>query len=121
VYGYRNLQLTSKKGKPYMVRSPFKTARQHGWFFASLRDGGLRVPYVRTRTLGHKWTIKVITPTHVRVGNNAPYGHIVMDEDLPQSKLMQALGWLTVQAIARRERANVIRAVAADLKARLRK
>jgi hypothetical protein len=97
----------------------FKTIRQQRFFFAALADGRIRVPYVRTRTLGHKWAVKEQSPTHVRVGNNTPYGRIVMDEDLPQSKFMHALGWRTVQTIARVERANVIRIVAEDIKARI--
>lgn len=98
----------------------FQSRRQRNFFFAALRDGRIQVPYVRTRNLGHRWAVKAESDTRARVGNNAPYARQVMDEDYPQSKFMQALGWKTAQAVARAERANVIRLIAADLKAQLR-
>lgn len=101
--------------------SSFKTDRQRRWFFASLNDGSLTLPYRRSRNLGHRWTAKLQNDRNAIVGNNAPYARWVMDEDKPQSKFMAAVGWKTAQAQARREKEKVIKLVEADLKARLRR
>ena len=81
-----------------------------------------RIPsaYVRTRTLGKRWAVKMESDTRVRVGNNTPYAPYVMDDQL-QTRVMKRRDWKTIGTIAREEKANVIKLVEADLKARLRR
>jgi hypothetical protein len=98
----------------------FQSDRQRKWFFWALRTGVIKVPYVRTRNLGHRWAVASEAYNQVRIGNNAPGAQYVMDAD-KQSKFMSASGWPTVQAVAKRERAKVIEIIERELKARVGK
>jgi hypothetical protein len=76
--------------------------------------------YIRTHTLGHKWAVKAVSDTLVRVGNNTPYGPFVMDE-VRQTRIMKIRNWKTTRQIAREQKREVIRIVTADLKAQIKR
>lgn len=80
-----------------------------------------RIPsaYIRTRNLGHRWATSLENDTRAKVGNNAPYARYVMD-DAFQTNIMKQRDWKTVQEHARRERAEVVRIVKADLLAQIK-
>lgn len=80
-----------------------------------------RIPskYVRTRNLGHRWTVKSISDVSALVGNNTPYARYVMD-DAFQTRIMKKRDWLTVQTHTRREQKEVTRIIEADLQALIR-
>jgi hypothetical protein len=39
------------------LAQPFKTEKQRKFFFAALREGRIKVPYQRTRTLAEGWSV----------------------------------------------------------------
>lgn len=80
-----------------------------------------RIPskYVRTRNLGHRWTVKSISDVSALVSNNTPYARYVMD-DAFQTRIMKKRDWLTVQTHTRREQKEVTRIIEADLQALIR-
>jgi hypothetical protein len=74
----------------------FFSDRQRRWFFASLHDGSLTLPYRRSRNLGQSWAYEVRTPTLAIIGTNVGYARLVKDEG-HQSAYLAAVGWPTVQ------------------------
>jgi hypothetical protein len=74
----------------------FASDKQRRWFFASLHDGSLTLPYRRSRNLGQSWAYEVRTPTLAIIGTNVGYARLVKDEG-NQSAYLAAVGWPTVQ------------------------
>lgn len=111
VYGKQPLTIMAW-GRPVTVLSPFKTAKQHMYFFAALRKGTLDVPYRRgesagSETFGRRWNVQTENyGMRAVVGNNASYGPLLMDDE-QQTLYAKAVGWKTVQAIMRAERDTV--------------
>lgn len=86
---------------------PFKTDKQRRFFFAALRDGRIQVPYRRTGTLGRKWTSDVAADgSQAVVGNNTPYGPLVMGTE-KQARYHAQGGWRRVDQVARIEERRV--------------
>lgn len=98
----------------------FVSERQRRWFFASLNDGSLQIPYRRTHNLGHRWTARKESERKAIVGNNASYARYVQDEDRPQALFMAAIGWRTAQSVTRAEKEKVVREIKRDVQAQLR-
>jgi hypothetical protein len=81
---------------------PFKSDKQRRFFFAALRDGRIRVPYVRgmdprSEALGQAWATQVEAgPEAITglLGNNSSYFEVVQGDN--QSEYMKAVGWKTI-------------------------
>ena len=97
---------------------PFDSDRQRKWFFASLRDGSLRLPYRRTGDFGRKWYVKP-RDTSVLVGNPAAYGDFVMGVN--QARLMMLIGWKKAIDIAEKEKRTLERKMQQQIDRLLRK
>lgn len=123
VYGMNTLSAVSKTGKPYTIRSPFKSVKQHRYFFWALSRGLIQVPYVRgssprSERLQAKWTITTgDNGFSAVVGNNVSYGPLVMGAD--QTLFMKAIGWQRVEDIAAKEGPAINKALMASVKAYL--
>lgn len=126
IYGLRPLTITAFGKHQVTVMSPFKTAKQHMYFFAALRKGQLDVPYRRgsspsSETFGRRWAVQTENyGMRAVVGNNASYGPLLMDDE-QQSLYARAVGWRTVQAIMREERDAVTEIVAGGFRNLLKK
>jgi hypothetical protein len=90
----------------------FQSDRQRRWFFASLRDGSLDVPYRRgssanSETLGKKWTTEASNDgMKVTIGNNVSYAGFVQGgegDNVSQSKFHKAIGWKTTDDVVSEE------------------
>ena len=85
--------------------------KQRRWFFWALREGKIDVPYRRgvspgSENLGKKWTIKYDQAKfEATVGNNVSYGPFVQGNK--QTKMMQMIGWKTVETVAKEEKQRV--------------
>jgi len=82
--------LTNAKGETY--QSKFKSLKQQRWFFKSLKDKKIRVPYVRGRgkseQLGASITTKITKSGHVwtiRIGTDVSYAIYVIGDPPDQS------------------------------------
>jgi hypothetical protein len=81
--------------------------RQRRWFFAALRSGEIQVPYKRgispsSQALGRRWTMQHFKSAfQVVVGNNVSYARFVMGDK--QSRMMDMIGWETVDEVAAKE------------------
>lgn len=93
----------------------FASDRQRRWFFASMRDGSLTLPYRRSRALGQSWAYEVRTPTLAVIGTNIGYARLVKDEGR-QSAYLAAVGWPTVQDDATKAEPQVRAALDAAIK-----
>ena len=99
-------------------KQPFKTDKSRRWFFANLRAGNIRVPYVRTANLGRKWTQRAIRWNEVEVGNNTPYAPLVQDRN-KQSGYHEG-NWRTTDDIAEQDNMAVVNQVARGIENYLR-
>ena len=126
VYGLQPLTIKVFGKYQATVMSPFKTAKQHGFFFAALRKGQIDVPYRRgesagSETFGRRWAVQTENyGLRAIVGNNASYGPQLMDEE-QQSLYARAVGWRTVQAILKEERDTITGIVQQGLQAAITK
>lgn len=84
----------------------FQTIKQQRFFFASLADGTLDVPYHRgesasSEALGRSWTITDEDGGLTQIiGNDTSYGPFVMGDEDEQSLFMAAIGWQRANDIA---------------------
>jgi len=85
--------------------------KQRRWFFAALNKGEIDVPYKRgispgSEDLANKWTVKYDTKKFEGVvGNNASYARFVQGDK--QSRMMDEIGWETVEEVSDRETKRV--------------
>lgn len=87
-----------KDGTHYM--SKFKTAKQQGWFFASLATGTLELPYTRTGLLGASQTSDAYFDGDnltISVGTNVAYAPYVIGEE--QSFYHARNGWVRLDEL----------------------
>ena len=102
----------------------FVRDKQRRWFFAALRRGDITVPYVRTGTLGRRWTTNVAASLDGLVGtigNNTDYGPFV--QSTGQQAQIHRGRWETIdkvladnkQAIERDFKREIDRALAGTL------
>lgn len=97
----------SPNGRP-QFKNGFKSRRQQGWFFKSLKDGSLQLPWRRgqsskSQRLGTRWTIQFRDNGRAAViGNNAGYAPYVQDKER-QSLYHKRTGWPTIQGVASKE------------------
>ena len=87
----------------------FKSDKQRRFFFAALREGRIEVPYVRTGTLGRRWTTEIAGEGDDlvgTVGNQTSYGPYVMDRDL-QAPMHQGV-WPVAQEMAEQAAGDVL-------------
>ena len=75
----------------------FFTEKQRRWFFASLKDGSLEIPYRRTQTLANGWK-QVGSGESSIIANETPYAALVMGAG-EQSRHAVAIGWKDVNTI----------------------
>ena len=95
-----------QKSIPLSAVGGFKSDKQRRWFFANLKAGKIQVPYKRTKALGHRWTVKTQDQGFTAiVGNNTPYGPLVMGDK--QTTMMRMIGWKTTETIASEETRKV--------------
>ena len=93
---------------------PFKSEKSRRFFFWALREGKIEVPYRRGKSpgsekLGTSWTTKVSADGRTgRVGNDTTYAQLVQDSTR-QTAYHKRTGWNTVQAIAKKEQATVLK------------
>lgn len=87
--------------------SPFKTEKQRRWFWASVRSGALKLPYVRgvsgkSESLAKRWVVESQGGGLRQViGNYASYVEYVQGDK--QSLYMKEIGWQKAGLIAGRE------------------
>lgn len=111
-------------------RISLRTRRPMGWYkrgtgwMSPIVRNGVAVRYVNYRatseTLGRKWTIASQGPLTVVVGNNVSYGPYVQSAVKvggagPQSRLMRAYGWKTVEDVVKQEESAVVKQIEARL------
>jgi hypothetical protein len=77
-----------------IIASPFKTIRQHRWFFANMPH----VPYSRRNQLSAGWVVNSSGKLTVRVTNKTPYAWVMHGNDT-QSMYAAASGWRTVAVV----------------------
>ena len=78
----------------------FVSDKQRRWFFAALRRGEITVPYVRTGTLGRRWTTRVrgsADGVEGTVGNNTEYAPFVQGKS-QQAQIHQGR-WETIEQV----------------------
>ena len=84
----------------------FQTDRQRKWFFASLADGSLHVPYNRTQNLGKSWR-QVGQGRSSFLANEMPGAKFVIG-DGTQSRHEKMVGWLTVSQTLQRHSKSIM-------------
>jgi len=77
----------------------FESDKQRRWFFASLADGSLVLPYGRTGQLKEGWKKRPLG-SNCEVYNQVPYAKHVQG-DGTQSRMMKIIGWRTATMTAR--------------------
>ena len=75
----------------------FVSDKQRRWFFASLKDGSLQVPHIRTYNMRNSWQ-KIGNKWRPVLRNLAPYAKWVMG-DSNQSRLSKLIGWRKVAQV----------------------
>jgi len=96
---------------PLSAVGGFSSDKQRRGFFAKLNAGEIEVPYRRgispgSEDLAHKWTVKYDTKKFEGVvGNNASYARFVQGDK--QTKMMDMIGWETVEEVSSREEKRV--------------
>jgi len=95
----------------------FESDKQRRYFFAALRDGKIRVPYRRAMSggLAGKWRVKSSGVTGAEIQNVAPYGQWVQGER-SQSRMMQMIGWPTLERTARDMMDEIVRKLRAQIR-----
>lgn len=81
-------------GQPYL--SKWKSSKQQGYFFASLADGDITLPYKRTGYLGASMTSDVEVTANgviVEVGSPLGYAPLVIGNESEQSYYHAETGW----------------------------
>lgn len=92
----------------------FVSDRQRKFVMAAIREGRIKIPYKRTRTLSRSWHVPpyrsvagTLTGEVVSSGNMAPYNRRVQDSVL-QARMHEG-NWATIQAIQQRRAATIQR------------
>lgn len=98
---------------------PFQSDKQRNWFFASLKDGTLKIPYKRTGNLGRKWYVRPLAGFKSKVGNPVSYGDYIQGSG--QSRMMELIGWSTLEDVAEKEKGGIERAAQRIVEYALRK
>lgn len=88
----------------------FASDKQRRWFFASLNDGSLTLPYRRSMGLGQSWTFSIESNTRAVVGTNVGYARLVKGQG-DQSAFLAASGWQTVNQDAAKASPKVLAAI----------
>ena len=96
-------KLGKEPGNKYVTRKKaygksFFTQRQRRWFFASLRDGKIGVPYRRTLTISQSW-VKHGAGENVYLANQAEGAQWVIGPT--QSRHEKLVGWKKYEDIVR--------------------
>jgi len=98
---------------------PFQSKKQRGWFFASLADGTLELPYKRSGNFGRKWYVRPMAGFKTKVGH--PYDYADYIQGAGQSRMMEIIGWKKLEDVAEDERAGMERAAQKIIEYALRK
>ena len=104
----RQLRVAMQKYPPQIVglRHGPMTPKQRRYFFWALRNGRIKVPYRRTKTLGRSWSnVTIISRGAIiaRVGSNAhiaPYNRWVQGPPGVQAPAMARRGWQSINPTA---------------------
>ncbi len=94
---------------------PFESDRQRRYFFAALKDGRIQVPYRRSMRLGQEWTARPFGATGAEVANRMPYAQWVQGER-SQSRMMQMIGWPTLERTARKMMDEIVRKLRSQIR-----
>lgn len=89
-------------------KQPFKTAKQRRFFFASLADGRIRVPYQRTGALGRGWRAGVTMTgggLTITVGNTTAHAPYVQGS---QQAGYHRGNWKTVSELSQGEERTIV-------------
>lgn len=73
----------------------FVSDKQRRWFFASLADGSLQIPYRRTQNLSRGWK-QVGRGAQSIIANETPYAALMMG-DSEQTRHAALIGWRTLE------------------------
>lgn len=101
--------------------------RGTGWFEPVVRKGravGYRNRRATSETLGRKWTVSKRGRGEVVVGNNVSYGPWVQSRVRvggkgPQSRLMRAYGWQTIEEVADNAGPKIVERVEREIEQKL--
>lgn len=97
-------------------RMAFVSDKQRKFFFASLRDGTLGVPYKRTGKLGQGWTVDFDNGgLSATVGNGTSYAGLVQGHGL-QAGFHQN-NWQTEEEVAKAWGPTVVRGIEDEIRA----
>ena len=80
----------------------FESDKQRRWFFASLADGSLTLPYRRTGQYRLGWEVMPFGATNYIVVNDHPAAKYLQDAPT-QSRMAKLIGWKTWQEILQRK------------------
>jgi hypothetical protein len=93
-HGLKHYPAYRKVTRKQVYGQTFASNKQRRWFFASLRDGTLKLPYVRTQKLRDGWE-KTKSEFRPVIRNLVPYAKHVLGDD--QSRMSAKIGWRTWQ------------------------
>jgi hypothetical protein len=96
----------------------FFTAKQRRWFFASLKDGNINVPYKRTGGMMANWRMEG-TGRLSFLANDAPGVDFVVGEG--QSRHEAAVGWKKVSQTLKAQTSGIMHAFASAISKAIRK
>ena len=88
----------------------FQSDRQRRWFFASLADGSLKIPYGRSGAYRQNWEKMPFGSTNYIVTNDHPAAQYIQG-DGTQSRQLKMVGWKSISEVIRR-RSDRIRQIA---------
>ena len=95
----------------------FQSDKQRKWFFASLNDGTLKIPYTRTQGLSKGWQIEGSGRLSF-LSNSAPGADYVIGQG--QSRHEALVGWKKVDNTLKEHLERIIRAFDAGVKKAIR-
>ena len=96
----------------------FQSDKQRRWFFASLADGSLKVPYHRTQGIRKSWRQEG-SGAQSFLANDAPGVGWVMGDN--QSRHEALVGWKKVSAIVKERTAKIVEQFEVGVKKAIRK
>jgi hypothetical protein len=99
--------------------TPFKSDRQRGWFFASLKDGSLEIPYTRSHNLSDGWEVIGSGEKAILV-NESPYAKYAYG-DSTQNMLLAAIGWRKLSKMLKDNKGMIVQKARAAVRKALRK
>lgn len=116
--------LKAYPSKNYITRTTaygksFFTDKQRKWFFASLNDGSINIPYRRTQGLARAWE-KLGSGAYTILVNEAQGAKYVIG-DKTQSRHEMLVGWRTVGQVIKVHTRRIIEKADAGAKKALRK